>query len=136
MATIRERGTKWQTQVRRLGTAPITRSFLQRADVVAWARQIEADADRRGLAQSTNLTATSLNERLWATGLVTGQLMTIQAVSHRTTSGPILRPDRRASPPLVGGLALGMGPLRCRLRICGYRPRGITPQVAVRLDLP
>ena len=49
MATIRKRGTKWQAQVRRLGTAPITRSFLQRADAVAWARQVEADADRRGL---------------------------------------------------------------------------------------
>jgi|SRR5688572_12333598 len=49
MATIRKRGTKWQAQVRRLGTAPITRSFLQRADAMAWARQVEADADRRGL---------------------------------------------------------------------------------------
>ena len=85
------------------------------------------------LAQSTNLHG---DERLWATGLVTGQLMTIQAVSHRTTSGPILRPGRRASssPALVAGLALGMGPLRCRLHLW-VRLRGITPQVTVRFDL-
>jgi hypothetical protein len=49
MATIRKRGTKWQAQVRCLGIAPITRSFLQRADAAAWAKQVEAVADRRGL---------------------------------------------------------------------------------------
>lgn len=49
MASIRKRGTKWQAQVRRLGSPAVTRSFLQRADAVTWATQVEAHTDRRGL---------------------------------------------------------------------------------------
>ena len=49
MATIRKRGQRWQVQVRRKGFPDRSRSFLVRADAVAWARQMEAQADRRGL---------------------------------------------------------------------------------------
>lgn len=49
MATIRKRGQKWQVQVRRQGNASLCRSFLRKADAEIWARQLEAEADRRGL---------------------------------------------------------------------------------------
>lgn len=49
MATIRKRNDRWQVQVRRKGSPTLTRSFLAKADAQAWARQIETEADRRGL---------------------------------------------------------------------------------------
>lgn len=49
MATIRKRGDKWQVQVRRRGYRAISRSFGRRADALIWARQMEAEVDRRGL---------------------------------------------------------------------------------------
>jgi integrase len=50
MATLRKRGLIWQVQVRRTGQPPISRSFNQKPDALAWARQIETEIDRRGLA--------------------------------------------------------------------------------------
>ncbi len=58
MATIRKRGTKWQAQVRRKGCPPLSRSFIQKADAQAWARQMEIQADREDLPVRT----TVLNE--------------------------------------------------------------------------
>jgi len=49
MATIRKRESKWQVQVRRKGSTPVSRSFLSRKDAAEWARQTEALIDRRGL---------------------------------------------------------------------------------------
>ena len=49
MASIRKRNGKWHVQVRRKGCPPLTRSFGTKAAAQTWARQIEADADRRGL---------------------------------------------------------------------------------------
>jgi hypothetical protein len=49
MATFRKRGDKWQVQVRLNGCPPISRSFLLKADAVAWARQTEVEADRRAI---------------------------------------------------------------------------------------
>lgn len=49
MATIRKRNDRWHVQVRRKGSPALTRSFLTKADAQTWARQIEAEADRRGL---------------------------------------------------------------------------------------
>lgn len=49
MATIRKRGDRWQVQVRRKGAQNLSRSFLTKADAQTWARQVEAEADRRGL---------------------------------------------------------------------------------------
>jgi integrase len=45
MATIRKRGAKWQVQVRRKGSPPLSRSFLRKADAQVWARQVELEAD-------------------------------------------------------------------------------------------
>ena len=49
MATIRKRGDRWQVQVRLEGYPHVSRSFRIRSDAVAWARQIEAEADRQAL---------------------------------------------------------------------------------------
>jgi integrase len=58
MATIRKRGTKWQVQVRRKGSPPLSRSFLHKADAQTWARQLELQADRGDLIPK----ATVLNQ--------------------------------------------------------------------------
>lgn len=50
MATIRKRGTRYQVQVRRKGQQPVSKSFLSRADALAWGRKAEAKADRGELA--------------------------------------------------------------------------------------
>ncbi|MBB4427107.1 integrase [Bradyrhizobium sp. CIR48] len=49
MATIRQRGKKWQVQVRRAGSGALSKSFLRRKDADAWARQMEIRADRSEL---------------------------------------------------------------------------------------
>ncbi len=49
MATIRKKNDKWQAQVRRKGAPAVSRSFRTKADAQAWARQVETEADRRGL---------------------------------------------------------------------------------------
>jgi integrase len=49
MATIRRRGERWQVQIRRKAERSLSRSFRTRKDAEAWARQIEAEADRIGL---------------------------------------------------------------------------------------
>jgi integrase len=49
MATIRKRGQRWHVQVRRKGWGSVTRSFLRKADAKTWAREVELEADRRGL---------------------------------------------------------------------------------------
>jgi integrase len=49
MASFRKRGSKWQVQIRRKGLHPFSRSFLTLKDARAWARHLEAQADRRDL---------------------------------------------------------------------------------------
>lgn len=49
MASIRKRGDRWHAQVRRKGSPALTRSFDTKTAAQTWARQIEAEADRRGL---------------------------------------------------------------------------------------
>jgi integrase len=46
MATFRQRGNRWQAQVRRKGQPLETKSFTSRAEAERWARGIEADIDR------------------------------------------------------------------------------------------
>lgn len=46
MATIRKRGLKWQVQVRRDGTRPLSKSFIVKDDAIRWARQQEHAVDR------------------------------------------------------------------------------------------
>ena len=47
MASIRKKRNKWQVQIRRKGTRPLTRSFLARKDAETWARSVEVMVDRR-----------------------------------------------------------------------------------------
>ena len=49
MATIRQRGKKWQVQVRRAGSGAVSKSFLRRKDADARARKMEIRADRSDL---------------------------------------------------------------------------------------
>jgi len=46
MASIRKRGTKWQAQVRRNGSPPISRTFNAREDAIRWAREQDRAIDR------------------------------------------------------------------------------------------
>lgn len=45
MASIRQRGQRWQARVTRAGEAPIARSFSNKADAERWARMIEREMD-------------------------------------------------------------------------------------------
>lgn len=49
MATIRRRNGKWQVQVRRLGTASLSKTFHSKKDAQSWAWQMEVQADRQEL---------------------------------------------------------------------------------------
>jgi hypothetical protein len=44
MVAIRQRGEKFETQIRHVGLLSITRSFSRYADAVAWSRKMEADS--------------------------------------------------------------------------------------------
>jgi len=60
MATITQRGEKWQAKIRRDGYPPISKSFLKKVDAEAWARKQEAEMDRgawqdRSAADSTTV---------------------------------------------------------------------------------
>ena len=52
MATIRKRGLRWQVQIRRKASPQLSRSFTSRSDALAWAREMEVQADRFGLPAS------------------------------------------------------------------------------------
>jgi integrase len=49
MPNIRKRGETWQAQVRRVGYPALVKSFVTRADAVAWAREKERAIDRAEL---------------------------------------------------------------------------------------
>ncbi|MHA1548249.1 MAG: site-specific integrase, partial [Alphaproteobacteria bacterium] len=49
MATIRKRDDKYQVQIRRIGQAPVSRTFERKKDAQTWARQMELKADRYDL---------------------------------------------------------------------------------------
>ena len=65
MATIRLRNSKYQAQVRRRYHKPISKTFLNRRDAVAWARQREGELDRGEIIQRVdgNLTLGELIRR-------------------------------------------------------------------------
>ena len=50
MSTIRKRNQKWQVQIRRIGSAPVTRMFTRKSDAQQWSRMMEIRADRLDLA--------------------------------------------------------------------------------------
>ena len=55
MASIRKRGDKWQVQVRRKGSGAVSRTFHVLKDAQAWARHMEARADRGELPTHTEV---------------------------------------------------------------------------------
>lgn len=55
MANIRRRDGKWQVQIRRRGLTPLSKTFHNRVDAVAWARQKELQADRQELHPDTKI---------------------------------------------------------------------------------
>lgn len=46
MATFRFRADRWQVQIRRKGSPPVTKTFILKRDAEAWARQTEACLER------------------------------------------------------------------------------------------
>lgn len=46
MASIRNRGGKWQARVQRKGYEDVVKSFLKRSDAERWARSVELEMDR------------------------------------------------------------------------------------------
>jgi len=46
MATLVKRGDRWRAQVRRLGQAPLSKTFASRGEAAAWARDVENKIDR------------------------------------------------------------------------------------------
>lgn len=63
MATIRRRNNRYQVQIRRFGTKPLTKTFSLKADAERWARQTEVMADR-GITGSEICGKTLLKELL------------------------------------------------------------------------
>ncbi len=65
MATIRKLRGRWQAQVRRRGMKPRAKSFDSKADAEKWARDLETQVDRFGMAPDTKiLETTTLGELL------------------------------------------------------------------------
>lgn len=64
MASIRQRGGKWQARVIRLGHAPQSKTFTKRQDAERWARAVEADIERGVPVQPLASPALSLGELL------------------------------------------------------------------------
>ena len=65
MPSISKKGDKYQVQVRRQGQRSLTKSFIQRKDAIAWARQMEVKADKHELPVSNDpkvLTRVTLGE--------------------------------------------------------------------------
>ncbi|MCC2612751.1 tyrosine-type recombinase/integrase [Neorhizobium petrolearium] len=65
MATIRKLRGRWQAQVRRRGMKPRAKSFDSKAEAEKWARDLESQVDRFGMAPDTKiLETTTLGELL------------------------------------------------------------------------
>lgn len=59
MATIRKLRGRWQAQVRRRGMKPRAKSFDSKADAEKWARELETQVDRFGMAPDTKILETT-----------------------------------------------------------------------------
>lgn len=59
MATIRKLRGRWQAQVRRRGMKPRAKSFDSKADAEKWARDLETQVDRFGMAPDTKILETT-----------------------------------------------------------------------------
>ncbi|RDD61580.1 hypothetical protein [Ferruginivarius sediminum] len=65
MASIRKHREKWQVQVRRQGSKPISKTFHRKADAQAWARKMEQEADQEGiLVDRRSLKTTTVSDLL------------------------------------------------------------------------
>ncbi len=65
MATIRKLRGRWQAQVRRRGVKPRCKSFDSKLEAEKWARDLEAQVDRFGVAPDTKiLESTTLGQLL------------------------------------------------------------------------
>lgn len=62
MASIRKRDGRWRVQVRKRGFKPQFGSFEQKADAVAWARQLESEMDRGVFVSRHQADRTTLGE--------------------------------------------------------------------------
>jgi hypothetical protein len=62
MATFRQRGNKWQAQVRRHGFPPISQSFQSKQDAERWARAIEREQDMGAYVCRTEAESTTLSQ--------------------------------------------------------------------------
>ena len=51
MASFRKHRGKWQVQIRRQGSPPLSKSFISRNDAESWARQREVQIDQQSLPQ-------------------------------------------------------------------------------------
>lgn len=58
MATIRKLRGRWQAQVRRRGMKPRAKSFASKAEAEKWARDLETQVDRFGMAPNTKILET------------------------------------------------------------------------------
>jgi hypothetical protein len=58
MATIRKRNGRYQVQIRRQGQPTLSRTFSLRRDADAWARQMETEIERTGLAPDVSAVRT------------------------------------------------------------------------------
>jgi hypothetical protein len=59
MATIRKLKGRRQEQVRRRGMKPRAKSFDSKADAEKWARELETEVDRFGMAPDTKILETT-----------------------------------------------------------------------------
>ncbi|AWI81770.1 hypothetical protein CEW87_21900 [Parazoarcus communis] len=62
MASIRRRGTKWQTRVIRKGFIDEVKTFSTRQDAERWARTIEVEMERGSYVSRTEAETTTLRE--------------------------------------------------------------------------
>lgn len=64
MASIRQRGNKWQARIARMGFPPEVKTFGTRQDAERWARSIETEMDRGSYVSRSRAESTTLGDVL------------------------------------------------------------------------
>ena len=64
MATIRKRGNSFQVQIRRKGHKPISKSFREKKNALAWGKQTESEIERGIFQDTTEAQRTTFGELL------------------------------------------------------------------------
>lgn len=64
MATYRQRGKRWEAQVRRKGFPPVTHSFSTKADARAWVSVVESEMERGVFVDRTEAEKNTLGDLL------------------------------------------------------------------------